>query len=942
MKHIHTRFILCAMFACTPFAMSAQDIAENETDSLAKEPLVQVAYRKVAQSDLLGGVSVVNMEELIKKNYNNYSLDNMQGYIGGWSGNSLWAMDDYLVLVDGVPRDPDNVLPTEIEQISFLKGASAVVLYGSRAAKGVIYITTKRGKVEDLKINLRGNTGFYVSKSYPKYLGSAQYMTLYNEALLNDGELPKHTEEDIYHYASGTNPYRYPNVDFYSSDYIKKAFNTSDLTAEITGGNKRARFYTNIGYIRRDDQFKFGEAKKDFVSRLNIRGNIDLTINDWISAYVNANATFYDARTAKGDYWNSAATLRPNRVTPLIPLSYIPAENLAALTLTGNSMNIIDGKYFLGGTQLDQTNVFASYYAAGYNQWTSRQFQFDTGVNLDLARVLKGLSFQSQFAVDYATTYNTSYDNSYAVYSPEWATFNGSDVIGKMTKYGDDKKSGVQNIGASTDRQTIAFSGQFNYLTSVDDTHNLSAMLIAAGYQRTMSEVYHRTSNVNLGLQLGYNYLQKYYAEFGGAAVYSAKLRPGSRAAFSPSVTLGWRLSKENFLADSSVVDDLMVNVSGSVLHTDMDLTGYYLYDTNYNQADGAWWSWYDGALEHSTNSVRGKNEDLTFAKRKELSANVKTSLWKGLITADASFFYNDVEGLPIQPTTLFPSYFRTGYPNASLLPYVNFLSNRRMGFDFNVNLNKRVGEVDLTLGVAGTYYTTKATRRDEINEFAYQNSAGRPIDAIWGLQSLGLFQSQAEIDAAPDQTSLGSELHPGDIKYVDQNNDNVIDERDVVYLGRGGWYGSPFTLGVNLTAKWKNFTFFVLGTGGFGAYGMKSSSYYWVYGDGKYSEAVLDRWTEETKATATYPRLTTKSGSNNFRSSDFWMYKTDRFNIAKVQVTYDFPKSMLRNFFLHDISAYVSGSNLLTISKERKHLEMNVGSAPQYRFYNLGVKVAF
>ena len=160
--------------------------------------------------------------------------------------------------------------------------------------------------------------------------------------------------------------------------------------------------------------------------------------------------------------------------------------------------------------------------------------------------------------------------------------------------------------------------------------------------------------------------------------------------------------------------------------------------------------------------------------------------------------------------------------------------------------------------------------------------------------------------------------------------------------MGRGGWYGSPFTLGINFTAKWKNFTLFALGTGGFGGHAFKSSSYYWVYGDGKYSEVVRGRWTPETAATATYPRLTTLDGNNNFRNSTFWLYKTNRFDLAKVQLTYDFPKRLLQKTFLKEASVYVSGSNLLTISKERELMEMNVGSAPQTRFYNLGVKVTF
>ena len=940
MKYIQSKFILLVALALIPLFTGAQTAPENETLSLnsAKDSLVQVAFRKVEQQNLLGSVSVVNYDELTKRNYNTYSMDNMQGYVGGWNGASLWGMDSYLVLVDGVPRDANNVLPTEIEQVTFLKGASAVVLYGSRAAKGVVYITTKRGKTEPLKVSARVNTGFNVHKSYPKYLGSAEYMTLYNEARVNDGLGKLYSDEAIYNYSTGENPYRYPSIDFFSSDYINKFNNRSDATAEISGGNNFARFYTNIGYYRQNDVFNFVQAKNNSTDRLNVRGNIDMSISKYISAFVNTNATFYNTNSAKGDYWAASSTFRPNRFSPLIPISYINPNDKNSLTLIQNSHQI-DGLYFLSGTQAEQTSIFGDYYAAGSNKWTSRQFQFDTGIKIDLEKVLKGLSFNTQFAVDYATSYNTSYDNTYAIFTPTWSNYNGADVVSGLTKYNNDRKPGVQNIGGSTNRQTIAFSGQFNYVNSIDEVHNFNAILLANGYQQTESQVYHRIGNANLGLQLGYDYLKKYFVEFSTAYTHSAKLAPGNRGAFSPSLTLGWRLSNEDFLAGTAV-DDLMLSVSGSMLNSDMDIEEYYMYESKYNQADGAWWGWNDASVEHSTNSVRGGNPDLGYVKRKELSANLRASLWEKLITADVSVFINSVEGLVVRPGTIFPNYFFTYWPEASFIPYYNFNNNQRSGFDFSVNLNKRVGTVDLSLGVGGTYYSTKATKRDENYEFDYQNRTGKPIDAIFGLESLGFFSD--ETDIASHETQRFAEVAPGDIKYKDQNGDGIIDEKDEVYLGRGGWYGLPFTMGVNFTAKWNNFTFFALGTGGFGANAMKNNTYYWVYGDRKYSEIVRDRWTEETKETASYPRLTTQSGANNFRSSDFWMYKNDRFNLAKVQLTYDFPKTLLQNFFIHEISAYVSGSNLLTVSNVSKILEMNVGSAPQTRFYNIGLKATF
>lgn len=944
MRHIKKRFILYMMIASltSVYSVEMKSSANNGTDSLKTiDPMVQVAYRKVPQSNLLGGVSVVNVENLLQKNYTTYSMDNMQGYVGGWNGNSLWGMDDYLVLIDGVPRDANNVLPTEIDQITFLKSAAAVVLYGSRGAKGVISITTKRGKMGGYRIDVRANTGFNVVKSYPKYLGSAEYMTLYNEALTNDGLVKQYSSEDIYNYSTGANPYRYPNLDFYSSDYIKNYLNRSDVTAEIVGGNDRTQFYTNISYYTQDDYFKFGQAKDNNINRLNVRSNIDIKMNDFIKARVDANATFYNSRSAKGNYWSAASTLRPNRISPLIPISFIEENDVNSMTFINNSLNIIDGKYFLGGTQEDQTNIFADYYAAGYSKWTSRQFQFDTGIDFDLKRVLPGLTFSTLFAVDYATAYTTSYDNTYNVFAPTWATYNGTDVISALTKYNVEKKSGVQNISGSSSRQTISFSGQLNYKTSIDDVHNFSAVLLGSGFQRTDTEVYHRTTNANLGLMLDYNYSNKYFANLGAAMVHSTKLAEGHRNALSPSATIGWKMKNEDFLANSSVVNDLTLSASGSLLNTDMDIDKYYMYEANYDQANGAWWGWYDGASERSVNSKSSAWKDLTFIKRKEFSVNAHTSLFDNHITADASFFVNSMEGLVIQPSTIYPSYFSTGYPNSTFIPNVNFNNNKRTGVDLNVNFKKTIGKVNFDLGLSATYFTTEATKRDENYQYAYQNRTGKQIDGVWGLKTAGFFKDAQDVTNSPKQ-KFGGTLKPGDIKYVDQNNDNVIDDKDEVYLGRGGWYGAPLTTGVNLTVKYKNFTLFALGTGSFGAVAMKSSSYYWVYGTGKYSEVVRNRWTEATKETATYPRLTTLTGANNFRNSDFWLYKTDRFNLAKIQLNYDLPKELFKKGPVKEASAYISGSNLLTLAKERKVLELNTSSAPQVRFYNAGVKVVF
>ena len=949
MKHMKAKYILYAMLLASPFTMNAQ-AAGNDADTLSNDPLVNVAYRKVAQSDLMGSVAFVDYEKLTEKNYNTYSLDNMQAYVSGFNGNSLWGMDSdnagYLVLIDGVPREANNVLPTEIAQITFLKGAQAVVLYGSRAAKGAVLITTKRATNDGLSVSVRANTGVHVAKAYPEYLGAAEYMTLYNEALANDGNAPLYSEQEIYNHSTGLNPYRYPDINYYSSEYLQKAYNRTDVTAEISGGGRKAHFYSNISYYNQGDFLKVGEAANNNISRFNVRGNVDVEINDFIKAFINANTTFYDSKEAKGDYWGAAATMRPNfpqHANPLIPVDMIDPNAAGALELIAASGNIISlgGRdYFLGGTQQNTTNVFADMYAAGRSKWTSRQFQFDAGVDIALDRLIKGLRFRTTFAVDFATQYSTSFDNSYAIYTPTWSNYNGKEVIVGLTKEGLDEKSGNQNINGSVSNMTVLWNGILDYNRTFDQVHNVSAMLVAAGYQQSYSGEYHRTVNANLAFQAAYNYDHRYYADFGAAMVHSSKLAPGHRNAFSPSLTLGWKLSNEDFLKDSEGVDDLTFSVSGSVLNEDIDIANYYLY-TPIWKPDNYGYEWNDGNLSQYVTASRGPNEYLNYIQRKEVSANLRGSFWDRALSFDASYFVQAMEGYLIDNTTTYPSHLATGYPSQSFIPWMNYNNNFRTGFDISLNTYKKVGDFEFTLGVNYTYYDTKATRRDELYK-DHRQREGKPLDGIWGFESAGLFQSQEEIDAWPEQ-NLGSTVRPGDIKYIDQNGDGVVNNDDQVFLGKGGWYGSPSTFGANLTLKYKSFTFFALAAAGFGGHGLKESSYYWIDGEDKYSAVVRDRWTPETAATATYPRLTVTEGANNLRASDFWMYKTNRFDLAKVQLTYDMPQSVLKNNkVIKGFSAYVSGSNLLTVSPERKHMEMVVGGAPQTRFYNLGVKLVF
>ena len=973
------------MFAASPLAVNAQTTDDaGDADSLVAKKKVHVAFRDKDVDHILGGVSYIDMEELQKKDYTMSSLEDMYALVGGWNGNNLWGMDNDrldnndnynlpLVIIDGVKRPSNNVLPSEIEQITFLKGAQAVVLYGAKGAKGAILITTKRSKVDGLQITANANTGFHFAKEFPEYLGSAEYMTLYNEARVNDGLDPRYTQMDIYNHASGVNPYRYPNVNYFSDEYVRKAYNRSEGTLEIQGGGMRAHFYTNINYYRSEDLLNFGVAKDNYTDRFSVRGNVDLVINKLIKGFANASATFYNEHKNKGDFWKEAAGIevvnggwvyngrygRPNfpeNAAPLIPIDMVDPNASKALAILGKSLNLLDGRFFPGGTKNTQNNAIADCYFGGKTQAVSRQFQFDAGIIYDMDKFVRGLSFKTLFSIDYAANYSLSYDNKYAVFIPTWSNYGAEDVIVALSQQNDEIVTGHMAMSNTNYRQTISWNGHFDYDHTFADKHHVTGLLLANMYTTTASGTYHRYANANLGLQAGYDYMGRYFAEVSLAGVHSARLPEGNREAISPSFSIGWNLAKENFLK-GSFVDDLLLSASYSNLNEDIDVymtqnnnaKYFYLYDALWSTTGGGF-SWNEGTSTNRTYSTMGSNPALDFIHRKEFSVSLRGSFFNKLLSADLTFFNTDMDGFIVQNPTVFPSHLQDGLSGSSFKPAINNNIQNRKGLDFSVTAQKLFGQVHAAIGVVGTYLTTENSKYDELVEYDYQHAEGRPIDAIWGYKCLGFYSiddfdynettGKYTLKSELPTPKIGGTIQPGDLKYEDVNGDGVLDTKDRVDLGKRGAFGAPLTVGVNLTLKYKNWTLFMLGNGQFGAYDMKNNGYYYMSGDAKYSVFARDRWTPETASTATHPRLTSLSSANNGAESTFWLYSTDRFNIRKVQLTYDFPQEMFNGKWVKALSIYLNGNDLLTISKNRKLMETSIGSAPQTRFYNLGVKV--
>lgn len=889
---------------------------------------VNVAFNVIDLNDKPGGVSVLNPADFIDIDFGSSVYEALNGRIGGTMGTSIWGIGGALILIDGIPRSISNIRLEEVEQITYLKGANASVLYGSIAANGVILITTKRGIAADKQISVRVNTGIATPKLLPEYLNSADYMTLYNEARTNDGLDIVYEPELIENYRSG-NQYRYPDLDYYSSDYLKKYIRQNNVSADFSGGNKDARFFANVGWANGSTLLNVGEGANEKDDRFNARGNIDFRINNFITSTIDVSTIFYNSRRGMGNYWNSASTIQPNKFSPFLPLDMIHPDSTDLRLLAENSQHITDNMV-PGGSIEFQTNPIADLMFGGYNNYIGRVLELANGINFDLKNITEGLSFHTLLSIDYYNTYVQSINNQYATYAPTWDTVPGQDYIVALQKYNEDVKDLTQNVTTAGQEKTIAFSMFFKYARTFNTVHNITGMLIGNSNYLSTSGILQPYTNSNLGLQLGYNYDHKYWVDFSSAFVSSTKLPEGNRTAYSPTLALSWLMSEEDFLSGADAIDRLKLSLSGGVLNTDTRISNYYLYDNTY--VSDMWFSWHDDTYRNrSTTSLQGNSPDLTFSKRKEVFLSVDGLFFDQLLNLETSFFMTQMDGLPTQQFTQYPSYYR------SFVPYSNYNADLYSGIDFTVNLNKNLGDVNVKLGFNGLIYNTKATKRDEIFTYDYQYREGKNADAIFGLVSDGFFVSTTDIENHERQAF--GEVAPGDIKYVDQNDDGIIDENDAIEIGR---WSTPFNYAVNLAVSYKNFTLFIKGVGAAGGDGLKSGNYYWVDGDDKYSTQVLNRWTEGTQATADYPRLSSQTNSNNYRTSDFWLFSTDVLSISKVQLSYNFPEQVLKSSFIKGFGIFVNGSNLLTISNNKDILDLSVYSEPYFRYFNGGIKASF
>ncbi len=900
---------------------------EKQPYLLTDQDEVNIPFGTIKRRYTTGAVSVLDPEELLEYDANQDIYAAMNGRVPGLFDNlNVYGMGAALVVVDGIPRPVTSLNLQEIGQITVLKDPLSRLLYGSKASQPVILITTKRGEAYKSRLTARIETGVMDPVSYPNYLGAAEYMSLYNEAQVNDGKAPVYDSMTITNTRNHTNPVLYPDEGYYNSTYLRNLKSYFNVITEASGGNDIAQYYVYMGWNRQNNLLALGKDEK--LDRINLRGNANYKINNYITMRADGVAILeIDKNMRNGDFWQNSSTFLPNQSPVLIPVG-------DSATRAGASL--INNRYVLGGSSIYRDNIYGDMVLGGYTNSLNRILQINTGLDLDLNFITEGLTGKAYLTFDVRNYYETQQLNEYAVYDPFLSE--GGDI--GLVKIGRDVRQGNESLINPNFYRRIGMFGTLNYHRIFNTNHDINAIAVAYRQQLQLNNQIHQTRDLHFGIEGTYSYKQRYIMQLGGVAVGSPRLPVKNRYAFSPAAGLAWVISEENFMP-SGIFDFLKLRANWGIINTDQSVADYYLYQTTFSQGD---FFTYGNTVVQNRVRYYGNlaNPDIGWVRREEYSAGFDALILNKSVNLEATYFRSKLYNEITTRNSYYPVFVGDTIPRQNdldnTLPYENYNSHLDQGVEFGITWNFSLGDTKAAVGSNIVYAVPKVLQVDEPDyPYDYLRRTGKPSDAIFGYVAEGLFRDQADITNHAVQT-FGI-VQPGDIKYKDLNGDGIVDVDDEKVIG----YDSPrFQYALHLNLSWKFISLFMIGTGQTGESTIFNDPYYWVYGERKYSEAVLGRWTPETASSATYPRLSSVNNANNFRNSTYWLEKNNWFTLQRIQVTFTLPENMALNRYLKNLQFYIRGNNLVTVSDIREKRELNIGVPPQFRTYAAGVNVSF
>ena len=827
-----------------------------------------------------------------------------------------------LLVVDGLERDNNwqalkYISPEEVESVSVLRDAAALALYGYRGVNGVVNIVTKRGKYDTREINFSYDHAFNYMTRKPELADSYTYASALNEALTNDGKQVRYSQNELNAFKNGTSPYLYPNVNWWEEVFRDRG--ASDIaTLSFRGGSTKMRYYTmmnlqnNRGFIKNFDTNADYSTQEKY-SKANFRTNLDIDLSPKTKMQANIMGILNEfSRPGMGS---------DNLISKLyqLPSAAFPIRTESGLW-GGNT------------TWGENWNPVALTEGRAYSKGHTRGLYADMSLRQDLSSLTKGLGASVRIGYDNLASYWENHTKGYKYGMASVASWeNGLPIAGEEITGGKDTEmSGDSKL----DWQYRAFNFQMN----VDwqrqfGVHSLYSMLLYTYKYDNAKGINNTFYRQNAGWYTHYGFKNRYFADFTLMASASNLLAPDHRWNVSPTVGLAWLISNEKFMQSQNVVDFLKLRASFGMLNTDnIPGNGYWNetvgggngYPINNNfGGDGGW---HEGRLA----SVNGTTE-----KAYKYNAGVDATLFKGLtLTVDG--FYERRSDIWVS----------SDGQNSAVLgasgSYVNAGIVDSWGTEIGANYYKKMGNVELNLGGTFTYNRSKIIEMlEEPAAYDYTRSTGNPVGQIFGLQAIGYFVDQADID-----NSLPQQFGPvkaGDIKYKDMNGDKVINSDDRVAMGYNSTCPEIY-YSFRLGLEWKGLGFSAQfqGVGNYTA--ILSGTYYRPLVDNTTISNYVyrNRWTPETP-NARFPRLTTETVDNNLQTSSLWLADRSFLKLRNCEVYYKLPSSWLNRFWVKNAKVYVRGVDLLCFdSIDQLDPEAMNNSYPATRSIHVGLSVGF
>jgi len=815
-------------------------------------------------------------------------------------GNHRGDNNNIVTIVDGMERPIDDLLPEEVETIEVLKDATAKILYGARAANGVLLITTKHGDQLKRVIKTSVEYGYGQVTNTPQYINSYDYTRLYNQARQHDGLAPLYTAADVeaYKNSTGQNDFRHPNVDF-GNYFLKDYNNYRKITTEFSGGNQQTQYSFVAGYTGTDGLQKIGE--KPQYGRFNLRGNLDVKINDMISGFIGLAGQFDISRRGPIDHattYKTIAETRPNEY-PLIIDAAIMKPDSAGIPALGASFTHPDnlyGKFQYGGHAKDQ-NVNG---------------QTNFGLKFDFSKYLKGLSAKAYYTFDNSFYGQESLNISAATYAQRYSK--NSDGSEQMTlillkrKNVNDKDT----LSNTFNRRSTGWISNVNYNNQFG-LHTLNLDLSNVNLKQEVTGSGQDIKTINYTFRANYSYKNKYLLEGDLSYMGSSKFVADNRYQLFYAGGLGWIFSEEDFFKSfaGDKIDYLKVKASAGLLGYDAS-TAYRLYQNRWINDNS-----YDFNNSNTINETKFDlvgNPNLTWEKSRQINIGFEALAFGRKLFVEGNYF-NELSLDQIQKVdALYSSTY------GSLYPSVNFGKVSNQGVELEIRwTNKTAGGLAYALGGNMLYSKNKVLQADQVNyPDEYLRKTNQPSDAMFGYVAEGIFGKDIQLQGHAPQTF--GPYGNGDIAYKDLNNDGIINTLDQKVLGNSL---PRIIMGIDLNLNYKGWGLYALGTADLGVDSWLNNSYYWISGENKYSVKVLDYYDATNNPAGKYPSLTTTAGSNNLMNSDLWMENTSFFRLKNVELSYTiFDKSA--SSLTKSVKIFARGTNLFVFSKI-KDLEFTV-----------------